>query len=480
MRWHVSVTNVKTRLRVRTGPGLSYRIVNWKYQGNTGIVVDSKTSGGLTWYKWEDTGYWSCAIEKGRRYLTMLYDLEYKEPQPEPQPAPPPKEPEPTPIDWGTKPEVNTGKNDENNLGGTGYVSTWYQPSYKGSATFKEIDYKTYSDKHILTEISKIKYNMDIGYKNKNDVYSDFANDNNSKGYFSDLQKKLYNSFNRNKVAFPDKQLTKSFAYVFFTRPDLNILARPTNSKELCLTHQTALDKKYHYLWENNPWCLKSLVTAGNSYHKFMVFLSNEAASFEVGDVVLKSTEHGETFNGHKIVYGRSDIESNVAGEMSIRYVDTVNLDVFKLHLAWTDYISKVSRGVFTPKRSYVKSKILDYPCSCYYFLCGPDGSTILYWQKLTGVFPVNTGENAFSWDTGTLLAKPEINIKYMYSFKTAMDPISLIEFNNLSSSAKKQKIGYEKENLHTGSTLSHCPRIWETTDTMGNKIFRLIWVEND
>jgi hypothetical protein len=66
-----------------------------------------------------------------------------------------------------------------------------------------------------------------------------------------------------------------------------------------------------------------------------------------------------------------------------------------------------------------------------------------------------------------------------MYSFKTPMDPISLVEFNNLSSSAKKQKVGYEKDNLHTGSTLSHCPRIWETTDTVGNKIFRLIWVEN-
>ena len=484
MRWEVKVTSsVKTRLRVRTGPGLSYRIVNWVYAGNTGIVVDSKTVGKLTWYKWENTGYWSCGIEKGVTYLKKTKDLEVKkeEPKVEPKPTPPPPpEDPPLNVDLGKiDTDVGSGKDDGNNLGGTGYVSTWYQPSYKGSATFRDIDYKTYSDKHILTEISKIKFNMDIGYKSKNDVYSDFANDNNSKGYFSDLQKKMFNSFNRNKIAFPDKELTKTFAYVFFTRPDLNILARAHNTKELGLTQQTALDKKYHYLWENNPWCLKSLVTAGNSYHKFMTFLSNEAASFEVGDVVLKTHEHGETYNGHKIIYGRSDIESNVAGEMSIRYVDTVNLDVFKLHLAWVDYINKVSRGVFSPKRDYIKSRILDYPCSCYYFLCGPDGSTILYWQKLTGVFPVNTGENAFSWDTGTLLAKPEINIKYMYSFKSTMDPIILSEFNKLSSSAKKQKVGYDKDNLHTGSTLSHCPRVWETEDAAGNKIFRLIWVEN-
>ena len=40
MRWHVSV-NVNTRLRVRTGPGLSYRIVDYKYNGNTDSLVSN-------------------------------------------------------------------------------------------------------------------------------------------------------------------------------------------------------------------------------------------------------------------------------------------------------------------------------------------------------------------------------------------------------------------------------------------------------
>ena len=41
MKWEVKVTNVNTRLRVRTGPGTSYRIVNWQYPSG-GIVVESK------------------------------------------------------------------------------------------------------------------------------------------------------------------------------------------------------------------------------------------------------------------------------------------------------------------------------------------------------------------------------------------------------------------------------------------------------
>ena len=59
MKWEMKVTNVQSRLRIRTGPSTSYRITDYKYPGNTGVVVESKTVGGATWYKWESGG-WSC------------------------------------------------------------------------------------------------------------------------------------------------------------------------------------------------------------------------------------------------------------------------------------------------------------------------------------------------------------------------------------------------------------------------------------
>ena len=484
MKWEMRVNphTVTTRLRVRTGPSTSYKIVNWKHPNQGAIVVDCKTTNGATWYKWEGTNYWSCGkTANGTEYLLFMRDLEPK-PEPKPEPTPKPKEDDDDVTIPPMSPNLGGKSIDQNgNLTGK---SSWYQPM-----TFTNGDYKAVSDDIIAKNIAALKHNMDISYTTSDDIYDGYLADS-SKGYFSSLQKKMYNSFDRNKTAYPDKDLPKTFAYVFFTRPDLNILTRASGTTNLSLyTPNTDYDTKYAYLWKNNPWCLKSLVLDGNPHHKFMTLLSNEALSFEVSDVAIKTIEHGETYIGNKVIYGQSDHEANAAGEMSIRYIDTINLDVFKLHLAWTDYINKVSRGIFEPKSKYMKGRILDYAVSCYYFLCGPDGSTILYWQKLTGVFPVNTGENTFSWDSGTLLAKPEINIKYMYSFKTPMDLFSIYEFNELTSSSKKGKMMLDGQmnykgskgdyGIQTGSTLTHAPRIWETEDTMGNKIFRLLWVEN-
>lgn len=482
MRWEMQVTNVQTRLRKRTGPSTSYRIVEYMYPGNKGVVVESKTVGGATWYKWEGSGLWSCGTTAGgTMYLKKLRDLE------PPAPVTPPKEPEP-PVNNDPGITINAGGGGYNkqyhtgssNLNGDRGSSDWYiKPNFeyktyvKGQCNYGSLD--VVDENVILKRISEIKYNMDISYNTKEDgIYN-----TGSTGYYSDLQTKMYNSFNRNKTAHPDKDLSKTFAYVFFTRPDLNIMATGANTGTLALNAQSQYDPKYKFLYSNNPWCLKSLVLNGNPHHKFLVLLSNEAKSFEVNDTVLKTIEHGETYTGHKVIYGQSDIESNAAGEMSIRYIDTVNLDIFKLHVIWTDYINKVSRGIFEPKREYKLDRILDYAVSCYYFLCGPDGSTILYWQKLTGVFPVNTGENTFSWDSGTLLAKPEINIKYMYSMRNTMDPYILHEFNTQTKfSGGAFKTTYSPENCQTGSTLTHSPYIWET-EVSGKKVYRLMWFDN-
>lgn len=492
MKWEMKVTTKTNNLNVRTGASTSYRIVSKKKPGSTGTVVDSKTVGGATWYKWED-GNWSCGkTAAGVDYLTFVKDLE---PAKEVTPPNEPKEDSKFTNDYNLGNGLYTYNDSALTDGTTINIDAnddWYIEPYADYDYYKQKG-TTVEDKLIKKEINRIKYNMDISYANKDEVYDITEG---SIGYLTDLQAKMHHSFNRNKIAFPDRELTKTFAYVFFTRPDLNILKYGSDGK-FAINDNTedgiTTDPKYAFLFNNNSNTLRSLVSNGNPHHKFLVLLSNEAKSFEVADTVIKTIEHGETYNGNKIIYGRTDHESNAAGEFNIRYIDSVNLDVFKIHLIWVDYINKVSRGIFHPKRDYIKNRILDYASSCYYFLCGPDGSTILYWQKLTGVFPVNTGENAFSWDSGTLLAKPEINIRYMYSMRSVMDVFHLSEFNsltkvngkvediteNMDESSDYFKSVYSPQNIQTGSTLTHSPYVWKGKDVKGNEIYRLMWCDN-
>lgn len=506
MRWKMEcIVKKGVGLHKRTGPSTSYRVVGKWYRGNTFVATQVKTVGNYTWYKIEGTSYWSCGKKGSEKYLKMVKDLENKtntKPA-DTKPAKPNKKDDDPPYVPPKEPELpDPSYKLENLLGESIGESEWYLESKHLSAsnwdkglvknaspkkhaysarsrvsnskntTSNTGRWSVVSDEVIRDEIARVRYNMDISYRKKADAY-DYVS---SAGYFTDMQSKIHNSFNRNKTVIPDYHLNKTFAYVFFTRPDCNILKKSSDSWSL--TEDVQKDPKYVYMKKNNINCLKSLVGNGNPNHDFLVLLSNEARSYEVSDHVIQTVNHGETYTGGRVVYGRSDHESNTSGEISVRYTDSVNLDIFKLHTVWVDYINKVYRGVFRPKDDYISEKILDYACSVYYFLCGSDGQTILYWQKLTGVFPVNTGESTFSWDCGTLLSKPDISIKYMYSMKTPMDILHLNEFNaraKFKPKVHKIKSTYSPEQCCIGSTMTGAPCIVQST--IGGKFcYRLMW----
>ena len=275
--------------------------------------------------------------------------------------------------------------------------------------------------------------------------------------------------FNRFKIAFPNSALSKTFAHVFFTRPDLNLYG--SNNE---LLPNVANNSYFYYLHKNSPDLLKSLTISNFSTgilgkHDFNPFLSNKAGSFELKDEYVDTDEYGETYTGWKIKYGKNNIKSKTADNFSIMYTDDNNYNIYKIHKAWTDYISKVYRGEFAPKRSYITDNVIDYACSVYYFICGPDGETLLFWSKYTGVFPTNAPSSASSWQKGNILKMPEFSINYEYSWKEDMSPTTLAEFNKNSAQQTKYTYlkTYEQELVSTGKTFSGAPFI----ESVGSKI---------
>lgn len=249
-----------------------------------------------------------------------------------------------------------------------------------------------------------------------------------------------YYMYNRFKT--PDTNLAhnKSITHVFFTRPDLNILnfQGGANSQTLNNT-ETAM------IWRRYPELFKLLTDSsrcGDS-NNFNMLLSNQVASFDIQDETLTQNKAGRSWNEYEMVYGDA-YSGRTAGEFSCNFIETSDYSVINLLKLWITYIDNVARGAWSPSyslrnkdkkninSSHVYARALDYAASAYVFKCGPDGEDVLYWSKYYGVFPTNTGASALSWDNGSPIGDtPKLNIRFSYSYKKDLSPISLIEFNN-------------------------------------------------
>lgn len=519
MRKQLRITTGKSRLHIRSGPGISYKIVGYLYNGDKVIVDKMKTtSNGQVWYRIENTNKWIAKndpVKKEDNYFKVIKDYENssktekvkdeeldddkKKPKEKAPKLPEKQEKEKNNYTANKNMEGDTivsyGESDSTNLGS------------KMRSSDKTTDTSSYTeipsdDDDIITSSSKTSSSSSTTSSSKSNTLSNsmisslgtkgfyvvssktsvankmiavrnnlsIGNPNRSSATDSVLTQ-MFTQFNRWNMAFPDYHLTKTHTKIFFTRPDLNIM---TSSKEM--HSQAEIDPFYSYIYNNQPYVIKYLTKYASSKHQFNPMISNNPKSFEISDEYIKTVEAGETYTGYKIFYGRNDIESKAAGEISINYIDDRNLDIYKMHKVWVDYISKVFRGEFSPKKKYKHSKTLDYAVSVYYFLMAQDGETILFWSKFTGVFPTNTSSSTFSWDRDSMIKLPEVSIKYAYSFKRDLDPAHLAEFNTLSSEYDSSSAlrTYEPSMVGMGPTWAGAPFVVSAKDAKGHTVYKL------
>lgn len=253
---------------------------------------------------------------------------------------------------------------------------------------------------------------------------------------YKDSYEKVMNRYNRYKLADPNMYLGKGFPHVFFTRPDCNFF-----SDSNCNNLQANLknDANILYAYAHKLDLLRLLTYSSSESWNWL--LSNRAISFGTNDEEIQTDTYGKTYHGNTIAYGKSNKASKASGSISIEMMDTRELDVFHEHKLWTDYISNVYHGLWLPKNKYIWGKILDYACACYYIITAEDGETILFWSKYYGCFPVNIPSSSYSWAAGSPIQNQNLNITYMYSFKEDFNPVSLIEFNEITGISDMDKI---------------------------------------
>ena len=266
-----------------------------------------------------------------------------------------------------------------------------------------------------------------------------------------------YYNFNRYRLIHPDSLLGNTKGYIFFTRPDLNI------GNEISSTDIGAL---FFNMQSQHPEVVGELTQTTNTNrfltdHAFMPLLCNRCTGIDIQDEQLETKEINETLTGWKLNYATNLIKSKSANTVMTSFIDDERLSIYLVFKLWCEYISAVSRGITPAKQEYINLRILDYASSIYYFLCGPDGESILFWSKYTGCIPTNIPSSNFSDNYADPIKIPKYSITWQYAFKKDYDPFSLAEFNYLCASGNFRYVPiYSEETARSPVTITGAPYV--------------------
>lgn len=235
-----------------------------------------------------------------------------------------------------------------------------------------------------------------------------------------------YRYFNRYLRDFPDDALTNLVPYVFFVRPDLNIL---NLSQDDFANDSIRGDATLRWLYNNAPEILRMLSADYSNFHDFIPYLGNKIETFPTFDYSLQVNENTQAFTGYRNYYAGNAVQSTTGIQFDITFKENNNLETLKLFFTWLYYIDGVVRNKFVAKNTYRFNRIADYYTSIYYFLCEPDGQKITYYQKITGAFPTNAPMSLLSMNI-PMTPETKISISFSAFYVEHMNPIILNEFN--------------------------------------------------
>lgn len=244
----------------------------------------------------------------------------------------------------------------------------------------------------------------------------------------------VYSDFNRFRQVFPREELETMRQYVFFVKPDLNLLAV---SDPNYLTKNVQDDPTFRYLHTENPGLLRYLCNytfgtnpSSGKGHDFIPFLVGRTNSYQVSDFQLSQYEDAQLFTGYKYVYPGNANASLSGVSFEIEFREDKDLHVTKFFYAWVYYIDGLLKGNFLPRTQYIGTKIADYMTSVYYIVTGPDGSEIKFFNKVVGAFPLSAPFSNWGFTGPTSQPPTTVTIPFAGATPEALNPTILAEFN--------------------------------------------------
>jgi len=232
--------------------------------------------------------------------------------------------------------------------------------------------------------------------------------------------------------------------YIFMTKPDLNLTKNlksesyTVNERKNNISmdsnsalYNTLQNGFIEYVARNYPDVIDSITCNGSSKQSFIPLLFNHFKSFSLEDHNISEGNYNETWRGYSQKLPTTAAPSFSGGNFSIMYDETNPPLITFLHKIWFEYMEGVKFNQMMPSMDTINRREIDYTSSLYYFLLAPDGETIVFWGKYTGVFPQNVPYSSFSGGDISSRNLIQVSVSYVYNHKEFLDPAILVDFND-------------------------------------------------
>lgn len=298
------------------------------------------------------------------------------------------------------------------------------------------------------------------------EIYKNFLNDDlyklalHGSNLFTRDEIDLYNNIYRFGLYNPYGAVTNLKEYLFFTKPDLNIIERDdvTGSiKSNELTEGLKNSTFWRELKEDKPQIIDLLQNSKTSgWNKLLQ--NSVISNLEIPGLEGTVTESPVNNYGVGFQYRGTSEASDDSIDFSLEFKDTKWLDVYYFFRAYEDYQTLKHHGTVSPWKGYITNRILHDQFSIYKFLVDDDMETIVYWCKLYGVMPMNLPRDVFS--TADFSSGLSYTINFKAAFFEDMRKDILIDFNNLSTTfegdLKSHSSSYSNYQLETYNDETH------------------------
>ena len=248
----------------------------------------------------------------------------------------------------------------------------------------------------------------------------------------------LYTDTYRFGLFNPYGALSTTREFLFFTKPDLNIVDRDDDTGIVGSALNEGLQDLPYWkeLKNHHSNTIKMLQRSYDNSEgdPFNHLLQNQVMSnLEIPGLSSEMVDTPTNMYGVGYSYRGSSEGSDDNPEFSLEFKDTRWLDIYYFFKTYEEYETLKHHGIIRPYKDYIISKVLHDQFAIYKFLVDEDMETIVYFGKMIGVTPKSLPRDVFSsqtFDNGL-----SYTIDFRAAFYEDMRPEILADFNRISKS---------------------------------------------